>query len=71
MRLRMGFPHGHRKTTTLIAGLRIAGMIALMVLDRPINGDRFEACVTQTWCPNCAPVTSSSWTTYRATSERP
>jgi hypothetical protein len=25
MRLRMGFPHGHRKTTTLIAGLRIAG----------------------------------------------
>ena len=24
-RLRMGFPHGHRKTTTLIAGLRLDG----------------------------------------------
>ncbi|MET3722861.1 hypothetical protein ABIC35_000752 [Sphingomonas trueperi] len=22
-RLRMGYPHGHRKTTTLVAGLRI------------------------------------------------
>ena len=22
-RLRMGFPHGHRKTTTLVAGLRM------------------------------------------------
>jgi hypothetical protein len=22
-RLRMGFPHGHRKTTTLLAGLRM------------------------------------------------
>jgi hypothetical protein len=27
-RLRMGFPHGHRKTTTLIAGLRTSGMVA-------------------------------------------
>ena len=38
-RLRMGFPHGHRKTTTLVAGLRMTGMIAPMVLDGPINGD--------------------------------
>jgi len=44
-RLRMGFPHGHRKTTTLVAGLRMTGMIAPMVLDRPINGDWFEAYV--------------------------
>lgn len=35
-RLRMGFPHGQRKMTTLVAGLR---MIAPMVLDGPINGD--------------------------------
>ena len=45
-RLRMGFPHGHRKTTTLVAGLRMTGMIAPMVLDCPINGDWFEAYVT-------------------------
>jgi hypothetical protein len=38
-RLRMGFPHGHRKTTTLVAGLRLGGMVAPMVLDGPINGD--------------------------------
>ena len=43
----MGFPHGHRKTTTLVAGLRMAAMVALMVLDGPINGDWFEAYVTQ------------------------
>lgn len=38
-RLRMGLPHGHRKTTTLIADLRMTGMVAPMVLDGPINGD--------------------------------
>lgn len=32
-RLRMGYPHGHRKTTTLVAGLRMTGMVAPMVLD--------------------------------------
>ena len=46
-RLRMGFPHGHRKTTTLVAGLRMSGMVAPMVLDGPINGDWFEAYVTK------------------------
>jgi hypothetical protein len=30
----MGFPHGHRKTTTLVAGLRMTGMVAPMVLER-------------------------------------
>lgn len=38
-RLRMGYPHGHRKTTTLVAGLRMTGTVAPMVLDGPINGD--------------------------------
>ena len=37
--LRMGFPHGHRKTVTLVAGLRMTGMVAPLVLDGPINGD--------------------------------
>jgi len=46
-RLRMGFPHGHRKTTTFVADLRMSGvgMVAPMVLDGPINGEWFEAYV--------------------------
>jgi transposase len=47
----MGFPHGHRKTTTLVAGLRTTGMVAPMVLDGPINGDWFEAYVRQVLMP--------------------
>jgi len=50
-RLRMGYPHGHRKTTTLVAGLRISGMVAPMVLDGPINGDWFEVYVAQVLVP--------------------
>ena len=51
----MGFPHGHRKTTTLVAGLRMTGMIAPMVLDGPINGDWFEAYVAQVLVPELRP----------------
>jgi transposase len=29
-RLRMGFPHGHRKTTTLVADPRLVGVVAPM-----------------------------------------
>ena len=54
-RLRMGYPHGHRKTTTLVAGLRMTGMVAPMVLDGPINGDWFEAYVTQVLVPVLKP----------------
>ena len=54
-RLRMGFPHGHRKTTTLVAALRMTGMVAPMVLDGPINGDWFEAYVAQVLVPELRP----------------
>lgn len=54
-RLRMGFPHGHRKTTTFIAGLRLGGMVAPMVLDGPINGGWFEAYVDQVIVPTLKP----------------
>ena len=47
----MGFPHGHRKAITLVAGLRMTGMIARMVLDGPIDGDRFKAYVGQALVP--------------------
>jgi hypothetical protein len=51
----MGFPHGHRKTTTLVAGLRMTGMVAPMVHDGPINGDWFEAYVTKVLVPELRP----------------
>jgi transposase len=51
----MGYPHGHRKTTTLVAGLRMTGMVAPMVLDGPINGDWFEAYVAQVLVPELRP----------------
>jgi transposase len=54
-RLRMGFPHGHRKTTTLVAGLRKTGMIAPMTLDGPINGDWFEAYARDILIPTLRP----------------
>jgi transposase len=41
-RLRMGVPHGHWKTTTFIAGLRNAGMVAPVVIDGPVNRKIFE-----------------------------
>nr|WP_191856568.1 IS630 family transposase [Agrobacterium tumefaciens] len=54
-RLRMGFPHGHRKTTTLVAGLRSTGMVAPLVIDGPINGEWFEAYVAQVLVPILKP----------------
>lgn len=54
-RLRMGVPHSHRKTTTLVAGLHITGIVAPMVLDGPINGDWFEAYVTKVLMPELHP----------------
>jgi transposase len=48
-------PHGHRKATTLVAGLRRTGMVAQMVLDRPINRDAFVAYVRQVLVPGLSP----------------
>lgn len=38
-------PHGHWKTTTLIAALGISGMRCSTVVDGAVNGDVFEAFV--------------------------
>lgn len=46
-RLRAAIPHGHWKTTTLIAGLRLSGIVAPMVLDGPINAAAFQAYLEQ------------------------
>lgn len=51
MRLRMAVPHGHWKTTTLVAGLGARGVVAPWVLDGPINGDAFETYVRRVLVP--------------------
>jgi transposase len=48
-------PFGHWKTTTFVAGLRRTGMIALMVLDGPINREAFLAYVDQVLVPELQP----------------
>ena len=54
-RLRAGIPHGHWKTTTFVAGLRLTGMVAPLVLDGPINGVSFQAYVDQILVPTLTP----------------
>ena len=54
-RLRAGIPHGHWKTTTFVAGLRLTGMVAPMVLDGPINRDAFLTYVNQVLVPELTP----------------
>jgi transposase len=44
-------PHGHWKTTTLIAALGIEGMRCSTVVDGAVNGDLFEAFVEQVLLP--------------------
>jgi transposase len=48
-------PHGHWKTTTFVAGLRLDGMTAPMVLDGPMNGPAFLAYIEQVLVPTLRP----------------
>jgi transposase len=54
-RCRAAVPHGHWKTTTFTAGLRLSGLAAPMLLDGPMNGDAFLAYVDQVLVPELAP----------------
>jgi transposase len=54
-RCRAAVPHGHWKTTTFTAGLRIGGLAAPMILDGPMDGSVFRAYVTQVLVPELAP----------------
>jgi transposase len=54
-RCRAAVPHGHWKTTTFTAGLRIGGLAAPMILDGPMDGRAFRAYVTQVLVPELAP----------------
>jgi transposase len=44
-------PHGHWKTTTFLAGLRLEGLSAPLVVDGAINGDIFLAYIRQHLAP--------------------
>src|ERR1700704_3026320 len=48
-------PHGHWKTTTFTAGLRIGGLAAPFVLDGPMDGSAFRAYLTQVLVPELKP----------------
>lgn len=54
LRLLAPVPHGHWKTTTLIAGLRTTGIVAPYVLDGAVNGVIFRAYVEQVLAPTLA-----------------
>ena len=50
-RLRAAIPHGHYKTITLVAGLRLSGLVAQKAFDRPINAAAFEEWVEKCLAP--------------------
>ena len=54
-RCRAAVPHGHWKTTTLTAGLRLGGLSAPMLLDGPMHGAAFLAYVQQVLAPELTP----------------
>ncbi len=53
-RCRAAVPHGHWKTTTFTAALRLDGLTAPMLLDGPMNGAAFLAYVEQVLVPTLA-----------------
>ena len=54
-RCRAAIPHGHWKTTTLTAGLRLDGIAAPMLLDGPMHGAAFLAYIEQVLVPELTP----------------
>lgn len=48
-------PHGHWKTSTFVAGLRLEGMTAPLVIDGAMNGETFLAYIEQFLAPTLKP----------------
>ena len=53
-RLYAAVPHGHWRTSTFVAGLRMDRVVAPLVLDGAINGEAFLAYVEQFLAPTLA-----------------
>ncbi len=51
----MSVPHGHWRTTTFVAGLRLTGLDAPMLIDGAMNGDAFLAYVRRVLVPALRP----------------
>jgi transposase len=60
-RCRASVPHGHWKSTTLIAGLRMNGIMAPMLIDGAVDGDVFRAYVDQVLAPELKPDDIVVW----------
>lgn len=54
-RSRASIPHGHWKTTTFTAGLRLDGLIAPWLLDGPMDGEAFLVYVRRVLVPELTP----------------
>ena len=54
-RCRAAIPHGHWKTTTLVAGLSNDGIIAPMIMDGAMDGEMFQAYVRTLLAPCLLP----------------
>jgi transposase len=54
-RCRAAIPHGHWKTTTFVSGFTLAGFVAPMLLDGPMDGESFLAWVEQMLAPTLRP----------------
>jgi transposase len=53
--LRAAIPHGHYKTVTFVAGLRLSGLVAQKAFDRPMNAATFEEWVEKCFVPQLSP----------------
>jgi transposase len=54
-RCRAAMPHGHWKTITFVGGLTLAGFVAPMLLDGPMDGESFLAWIEQMLAPTLRP----------------
>ena len=54
-RCRAPVPHGHWKTTTFTAGLRLNGLVAPWLLDGPMDGEAFLVYVRRVLVPDHTP----------------
>ena len=54
-RLIAAVPYGHWKTTTFVAGLRVSGLTAPLVVDGAMNGEAFRVYVEQVLAPTLKP----------------